>query len=383
MNGHLRTIDQNIKLAASKEISLSKKYKVLVVGYTNSIHFWKWCYYMKESGFTIDVLSYSKQNSDYLDYSIFNKYHDLSEKNVFLKFLLGIIRINFSGYEYINFQYMRSNWILLSIFSIKKNIFNCWGSDILVDYRNAEYLRKFIFDLALIKSYGIIFDSESVRNVIMEKCSKIDIKKMYLIYWGIDPEKFSFTNDEEKKTLRRKYNIPENSILLLSIRKLSPLYSIKEIINWFKEEIADKNILLYIRIPENSETQYVMECKRSAESNKNILFDGTYIPHSKINELYKIADISLHFPKSDATPVSILEGISCGNIIICDDKIVSYKILNEQYNMILSDLHSLKQNHIIEFLEKKYDIIQSNREKLIKLHSENVTIQSIKRFFYK
>ena len=79
----------------------------------------------------------------------------------------------------------------------------------------------------------------------------------------------------------------------------------------------------------------------------------------------------MHFPESDSTPVSMLEGISSGNLIICNEKIDSYKKLAENYKLFLIDLNNLNKDYINK-------IINENIIKLNKLHEEKITIKNIK-----
>jgi hypothetical protein len=358
-----------------------KSNKFLVVGYANSIHFWKWCFYLKKSGLLVDILSFSKQDLNYLDYSIFNNYYDLSKYNFFLKFLIGFFKVTFSVYDIINYQYFRLNWIILALFTFKKIVFNCWGSDILITYKETYGIKKLLFDSVLRKSYKIIFDSESVQDVLTAKCLKLNKNNLHLIYFGINTDVFSPPSIEEKKQLRIKYHIDNDSIVLLSIRNLTPLYRIINIIKWFNEKIKSDKIILYIRISEQAENNYINECKSLSSFNKNIIFNDSYIPHEQINELYKISDIDLHFPESDATPVSILEGISCGNLIICSNKIDSYKKLSEKYKMNLDDISLINDLYINDIIKKKKDVISKNRENLKLFHSEQNSIIEIKKIF--
>ncbi len=79
----------------------------------------------------------------------------------------------------------------------------------------------------------------------------------------------------------------------------------------------------------------------------------------------------------------MLESISSGNLIICSDKIDSYKKLSEYYKLFLIDLNELNNDFINKILKGKNKIITDNKIKLNKLHDEKLTINNIRVMFGK
>lgn len=361
--------------------------KILLVGYTNSIHFWRWALFLKKAYQKVSILSFVKTNIKFE--KIYENYLDYSVKgNKILKFIKLIIKIlksinfiNKSGFDLINFNYFELYSAFIALFTKKKIMITCWGSDILKEYKKASGIKKIIFDITLNKASIITCDSESIKNLIIKKCKKIKKDKIHLIYWGINPDLFPISSKKEKNELRKKYNIPGNSIVLLSIRNLTEPYNIFKIIKYFKNKITDNNIILLVKIPLNSNKNYLKKCINEAGNNKNIIFLNNNVSHDKINEIYKISDISLHFPDSDSTPVSMLESISSGNLIICSNQIESYKLLNDYYDIKLIKLDDLDKEIIYKMLKDKNGIILKNKEKLKKLHTEKISVKKIKSLF--
>lgn len=361
--------------------------KILIIGYSNSIHFWRWSYFLKKTKLKISILSFikNKMNFDeycdeYIDYSV-NKKGLIKIFELIKNIFKCISYVNRSDYSYINFSYFELYLAFMTFFIKKKIIITCWGSDILLNYKKSNFIKKFLFDKALKKANFITCDSDSIKDLIIKKCKKIDKDKIHIIYWGINGNLFSIPSYKDKIKLRKKYNIPENAIVLLSIRNLTKFYRIKEIIKKFNKCFHDENIYLFIKIPSIIDEKYIKICLKEANQNENIIIYKEKIDHNNINEIYKISDISLHFPISDSTPVSILEGISSGNLIICSEDIDSYKKLAEYYKIFLINLNNLNSSIIYEIINEKDKISNDNKIKLNKLHEEKITIENIRIMF--
>jgi hypothetical protein len=357
--------------------------KILVSGYSNSIHFYRWCGFLKSAGFNVEILSLIKNNTEY-DYSKFDGFYDFSGSKGFLKKLKQLVYIVKSIYvmrksdaDFVNFHYLEDYILFIAMFINKKIVLTCWGSDILVKYKTSKGILRFLYNRAFKKAYAVTCDSESVKATIISGNPGIDPEKIKIVFWGIDTGLFNIPSAEEKNILRNEYKIPQNAMVLLSIRNVDFHYKIKDIIEQFNI-INDTDIFLVVRVSPIKSESYLKDCRKESASNKNIIFIEEEIDYKNISKLYKISDIDLHFPVSDATPVSIFEGIACGNIIAGSKDISSYKELSKNYDIKLIELNELNSDFIRKILPEK---MNSNREKLILLNSENVTIEKLKTLF--
>ena len=363
--------------------------KILLIGNTNCSHLWRWAYYLNKAKIASNILTFNRNSIS--NYETINNFIDFSVKNnglikylkIFLNILKCILFINRSDYDYINFHFFEIHQAFISLFINKKYIITCWGTDLLVKYKKSRGIKKTLLDYSLKKSSAITYDSESINKIILDKCKKINKEKLYLIYWGINTSIFYQNTDKEKITLREKYKLPENSLILLSIRNLTEIYNIKEIIKWFNNNIKDKSIILFVRITPTSDKEYIKKCIKESNENPNIIFNNENIGQTNIPELYKLADISLHFPIADATPVSMLEGIACGNLIMCNKNIDSYKELSKKYSLCLTNLTDLSKDKIKSIIRGKNKIARNNIKSLQKNHSEGKTIKKISNLIKK
>lgn len=373
------------------DVATKGKIKILVVGDVNTTHLWRWCCFLQKAGFTVSVLSHDAKYIKALDYTIFEHYYNYSLgrtttgllKNVkkLAMFLRSIFLINRNDFDFVNYHFIRKGKIISSLLINKKSVFTCYGSDILLYFNNIQGYKKILYDRALRKTHLITYDADSVRDTILSRTSRIDPRKMRLVHWGVDTELFSPAADDGKKALRETFHLPTDAVVLLSIRSLKPNYRIKDIIEWFKKTVTSKGMLLYVRVPPYSDQDYVELCKRAAGSSKQIVFNEDDISYFSMHQLYQMADINLHFPRSDALSVSLLEAMASGNLILASSSVEAYHDLAKTYRISLIALPELSQQNIFKMLEDKEEIACSNRSKLKDTHSEAMTIANLHECF--
>jgi len=336
---------------------------VCMLGYTDSIHFWRWSEFLKKAGFNVVVVSFVK-NDFYDDYKKnILKYYDLSagSKNkiiksitIFLNLFKAVKIINKSKFDFINFHFIEMYQFFISSFINKRIILSCWGSDILIDYKNSWFIKKKLYEKIFKKAYLITMDSETVKKTIIERYRAVDKNKFRIIYWGIDEKMFIKPDKKEKDKLKKKFNLPADSIVILCIRNLTKVYRVKEIINWFNKKIRDENFYLFVRVPPKSDKKYIDGCKVYACGNSRIIFNEEKTKYQDINKFYKLSDVSLHYPASDASPVSMLEAVSSGHAICGRPGISSYQVLAEEYkNINLLKLEDLSTNLLRKLVKNK------------------------------
>ena len=370
---------------------MRKNKSVLLIGNLNNVHLWRWSLFLQKAGLIVAVSSLTGVNEQQFDYSRFQNFHVFSVKKkgpiflIKLKKVINLFRliyyINRSPYDYVNILCITFIPAFFSIFIKKKLILTCLGTDILLTYKNCYGFEKFIYHKAFKKSFAITFDADEVKSLIIHKYKHIKKNKLYKIFWGVNTGLFQTISKEGKVKLRKKYGIPEEAIVILSIRNIRPGAQIHSIIEWFNKEINSQNIYLLIRVTSSSDEAYIQICKNYAKNNKKIIFHDKSLSYDRIHTLYNMADIDFHFLKSDATPASILEGMACKNLIFASDIISSYTDLKNIYDITLTKLDSLTEKKIFNILKRKEQITEENRVRVLKFHSESVTIQKLKQLF--
>lgn len=354
---------------------------VLMLGNANSIHFRRWYGFLKAAGLRVTVLSLTPVDETNKEvYSPKEPFYDFSLYSRIVRFWKVILFLRKHRFDYINVHYFRFSNALQSFFCKHRFVYTCWGSDILINYKRAGFCKKIILNHALNKAYAITFDSASVGELLSNSFEKAH-NRLKLIYWGVDSNYFSPIDLSEKRALRERFKLPQDAIIILSIRNLRANYNIDKIVEWFNNSISSSNFYLYIKVPPVPDISYLQECKRVAANNQRIVFNEDFTPYEKLNEIYRLADVNIHFPESDATPVTMLEAISSGNIIIASSKIAAYKELASNYEIKLTTLDELTEHAILNSLYSKSDIAKYNRELLLGSHSQVQTIKSLGLLF--
>ena len=361
--------------------------KALLVGDCRSIHFWRWCGFCKLLGYEVDILTFTREKNKALDYSMFGQFFDRAVQVDGNKLIILLKKaVNFfkavllvrKKYSFVNYHYIGTLFASLAFFTRSTYMLTCWGSDIIEDYPIAKRFSRHILDRCYIKASYITMDAASVQEMLIKMQPKVDRNKTQVITWGVSLDRFSPADDTQIKQLRNKYRIPEKSLVLLSIRNVDPFYNIQQIIEWFVAKIHADNIVLLIRVSPYSIPSEVEKCKALANKHPRIIFNSDPIDYFNIAEIYRVSDIDLHYPHSDAVPVSILEGVACGNVIVGDEGIDAYKELAKIYRMHTIKLDALTEEFLIELGIKKKEYLKINTEVFKNYHDEKISVEKLR-----
>ena len=335
---------------------------------------------MARANYDVDVLSYGTPSGFFEHNKDINRYVTIATLNKFSKLralLLAFRLIKENNYVVVNFHMPDVFAAFLTFVLESKVMYTFWGSDILIGYKQMKGIRRHLFNIALNKCWIMTADSQSVFDVIRENLPNLPNDRMKIIRWGINTKIFRLPADSEKNYLKKQYCV-EDHIVMLSVRLLRPKYQILELIRQFNRAFSDDaDFVLFIRVPEISDPEYVALCKRESRNNRKILFHESPLDHSRLAEIYKIADVSLHFPISDATPVSMLESAASGNLIICEETIKSYMELGAILELDRMSLKCLNPQNVKSLLEKSHEKRERVSGTIAESFSEEVSISNL------
>jgi glycosyltransferase involved in cell wall biosynthesis len=173
---------------------------------------------------------------------------------------------------------------------------------------------------------SIICPSESSRKIIENFCelNNLDLKlNLPVIPYGVDLNKFQPHTD--KKTLRKKYNIPESKTVVLHLSRINPFtkMDIMPMIRNF--EVVSKNnpkaLLLIVGQAHAKEYfSQVQDYVKSQNLTNAIQFIDD-VNHDFIEEYYQLSDVfvSLTDNISENFGLNVIEAMACGLPIIISD----------------------------------------------------------------
>jgi glycosyltransferase involved in cell wall biosynthesis len=197
-----------------------------------------------------------------------------------------------------------------------------------------------------------------------------------LVFWGVDAGRFS-EGDPGAPSLRGELGIPEGAIVLLSNRLCSLHYQVERIVERFVASVGAPDIYLVVRAQPGCDPAYIDRCKNAAGAARNVRFLARPLPDLELPNLYRSADIVLHYPKTDATPVSMLEAISCGRAVLCSDLLPSYTRIQVDYAIERAPLEAMGEALIRRLAAERPWLAEANRAALLRMHSRERSVEAV------
>jgi len=263
---------------------------------------------------------------------------------------------------------------LANIFRRKKRI-HFFTGQIWYNYKNIKKIIFKNFDKFILSNSSFAFvDSESQKKYLINNGFKKN--KLVLInngsICGVDTKKF-ISNNNIKKSFKKKHHIKEESIILLYCGRISKDKGFFDLINLNQKLLSDK-INSYLVVAGSDEEFIIKNLYKNKNNNfKNLIYLDYVI---EINKILPIADIFIILSKREGFGMSVIEASSCkvpiiaSNIVGLRDSVVNnhtgiliedYKNTND-YNKILDILKNSKirkkfgnngRNYVKNLFEKK------------------------------
>lgn len=355
--------------------------KTVLFGDHSSPHVHRWVEFLETTGVDVVTVGYGEGCSPD-NYA----YHTLISRRAMIgspwdklrSFIADIFLIRKENPDFICVHFLTLRYAFLMLLLSRPCILTCWGSDILVDLPASRGLGFALRRAALARAKYITCDSDEVSRVIASVVPAA-AGKIRVVFWGVDTGLFSHPGPEwgAQRSIREELGLSSNAVVLLSNRLAAPNYRIKEIIGRFNTGIRDENTHLIVRFQPGADSSYVLACKATATENRRIHYFERPLSDTEMPALYTACDIVLHFPFSDATPVSMLEALASGCAVICSDALDSYKVLANDYHILRLPLAELDDKGIETALNLRSRYAEANADILRRLHSREKTVEML------
>jgi glycosyltransferase involved in cell wall biosynthesis len=228
--------------------------------------------------------------------------------NIVSSFFLAIKLYSRYHYHYIEWGhgYDFPAILLLSYFLPIRFCIYLHGNDILCPLGNP--LLRSLFDLTLKRAARIVCNSTFTRDYLQANLPKFDTP-IHIINPVVRPEKFGAAKSEDtlknlRKSVRAAYNIPETSIVILSVGRLVKRKGFDRVIQNLTLLLAQKIDVHYILCgqgPMESELKSIVH--RSGVENR-VHFAG-FVPDSELAGYYAACDIFAMLTFFDSKDASI------------------------------------------------------------------------------
>ncbi|MFC2034049.1 glycosyltransferase family 4 protein [Chloroflexota bacterium] len=208
----------------------------------------------------------------------------------------------------------------------------------------------------------------------------IATKDIVCISNGVDTERFKPSN--RKRELRRRFNLPEDGRILLSLGRLTEVKQPYKLIALFS---SVEKILNDVTLAVAGSGKLAEKTRKLANDKglKKIRFLGNMDYQNEVPDLYACSDYYIMTSKYEGLPLTLLEAMSSGLPCIVSD-IPSLRLVEEVKCGIMVDLNNDRKatQQIIEYLGRNtLEHSKNAREYAIKtLTWEKVTKQYLKEF---
>jgi len=226
-----------------------------------------------------------------------------------------------------------------------------WGTDVLVAPKKSKMI-KLAAKFVLAKADLITTDGENSKEAIMDLDA--DIKKIKVIFYGVDTKKFS---PEKKDRSIMKYLFKNDFPVVISIRSFEPIYHVKTLIESIPlilKEIPDAKFII---AGEGEQKEYLISLAKSLEIMDSIRFVGMIL-HDALPKYLSSSDVYVSTSLSDGgMPLSTLEAMACGLAPVVTDVADNKKWIKDGESGFIvptKDPKSLAEKIIYTLKNKEY-----------------------------
>ena len=214
----------------------------------------------------------------------------------------------------------------------------------------------------------IIVVSEYIKKVV-EKNMKA-ANNVEVLHNGIDVSRFKkATNMQARNTIRNKYGIPKENLVVCYTGRFSPEKGVLEVVKAFSKlnELSGVTLLIIGSswFGSNQKNSYITEVENEAKKCTNkIIFTG-YVNNEEVASIESVSDIAV-LPSlwNDPLPLTIIEAMGSGLPIITTEVGGIPEMCTSETGILLN-----RHDHLAENIEKALRDLIQNEEKRIELGS--------------
>ncbi len=160
---------------------------------------------------------------------------------------------------------------------------------------------------------AVIAVGKTLRKWIIEELGA-EPDKVFYVPNGIDPEVFKPINfnEKERREVKRKYKIPEDSIILLFTKHFTPRYGIRYILKSLRFLLKTQKKIYLVATNDDEYLPKIKNLARDLNVYNRCIFTGR-LPLQELVKLYNVADIFLHtsINEQETFGISLIEAMAC------------------------------------------------------------------------
>jgi len=252
--------------------------------------------------------------------------------------------------DVIHSHYLLPNTVYGALSGFHPHVASAYGSEIYLQAKKYPFI-SMLLRYSLARTDIVLTTSESFRQDILELGFLRDADKVIAMPWGIDVELYSRKREGEVFTLREKYQVQDNLVILnpRGIRREVGGYSqsvraLSKVVEYIPHAVL---VLLKGCVSDIGYERELFALIDELGLEKNIRYIDKLLSPKEMVDVYNISDVLLSIPPSDQFSSCIQEGMACGVI-----PIVSRLRVYEQYLKDGKNAFFVSRNNIEEIAEK-------------------------------
>ncbi len=307
---------------------MSETLKVAIIGNHNSPHVISRVQKLRQAD-NINVKVFD--SSDFFptksprSYSIKNILLELPKVNTILWLLKRYRAVQKYGADVVFIMYADYYSLLLSLFFRCNVVVSVWGGDILIEQGAIKNkLQESVVKRALRNADHIYCVSEQLKNHVTSILEEKGKTEPQVVMYGVDLKDYAMNVDShtEDELSGSNKNTP---FVIYSPRWCLPIYNIMGVIDAFSElNRVDKNTRLFYRNVDISgsdeSNNYSKKVSKKLAENKLLENSETVGLVEKFDHIqqYKSSHVVISLSHSDGTPLTVLEAMALGKIVVCN-----------------------------------------------------------------
>lgn len=292
---------------------MKKSETIIYLANASSPHVRHWVEYLEEMGISYHIYSIHK-NSFFSNSNVTVKYNfllRLGGVGAILAYIFLGVWLRFFIKKSVNLHaHNTSGYGLSALLSGNKYIVTTYGTEIFGAKKRSS-LYNFIINNTLKRAKTITATSMAMEKTLVVDF-KVERKKIETFGFGVSSN-FKFSLNMRNK-IRSELGIPENAIIWIYNRRITPLYNTLETIDAFKKFSKGINSKHLILMEGDKDIEYTKLVVAAVKDEVNIHLVKGFLDQPGMSAYLSAADIAISLPNSDQLSSSILESISCGCI---------------------------------------------------------------------
>lgn len=227
--------------------------------------------------------------------------------------------------------------VLAAFARAKPLVLSVLGSDVFVAPKRS-FIIKFLVKYALRHADIIHVHTKYLKDYISKF---VNMDKIRLIPWGTNPKIFKKGYANQVKELKKKLKI-KNQKIVLSYRRMDPYYNTPKIVRSIPYIIKKHPNVLFVLMKGGANVEYEKEIRKLVKSLKvgnYVRFVG-YVENDIIPVYLNMSDVTVMIPPTEGGPISLLESMACGLIVVASDIPVNQEWIKDGYNGFLVNVNS-------------------------------------------